>query len=46
MNALNILEQYATQYGWDSETMLEIVCDYIDNQDSSQAFTDFLQQQQ
>ncbi len=40
-----ILEEYATKSGWDIDAMLDIACEYIENQDSAEAFKDFVAEQ-
>jgi hypothetical protein len=44
MDAKDILEKNAVRTGWNVDSMLEIACRYIDNQQSSAAFADFVSQ--
>lgn len=40
-----ILDKYAAKTGCDIEAMLDIACEYIENQGSNDAFEDFVAQQ-
>lgn len=40
--ALDILESFAEQTGWNTDSMLALICDYVDNQCSPEAFADFV----
>lgn len=42
MSALKLLEDVAEYAGWDTEAMLDAACQYIDNQQSEEAFDDFI----
>jgi hypothetical protein len=42
MAARDILEEHAASTGWNVDSMLEIVCAYVDNQQSNDAFEDFV----
>ena len=44
MDAKDILEKIAARTGWNPDSMLEIACRYIDNQQSAAAFEDFVSQ--
>lgn len=37
-----ILEEYAERMGWNEDSQLEILCDYIENQQNPDAFDDYL----
>lgn len=39
-----LLEQYAQRTGWNVESMLDILCDYVDNQGSHDVLADYLQE--
>ena len=41
----SILDQYADQQGWNDQTKITLLCRYIANQQSDDAFADFLAQQ-
>jgi hypothetical protein len=45
MAARDIIEQIAHDTGveWNEDSMIDILCDYIDNQDSMEAFEDYVQ---
>lgn len=43
MSAREILEEIAEEKGWTKKTMLDLCLEYIDNQDSDDAFQDFLE---
>ena len=45
MSALQILQDISEKSGsnWNDQSMLEIMAEYIDNQKSDDAFTDFVQ---
>jgi hypothetical protein len=42
MTAYDTLMMYADDVGWDSTSMIYVLCRYIDNQQSLDAFADFL----
>ena len=46
MNAMQCLSDISDKYelDWDADSMLEIVCEYIDNQKDFDAFKDFLEE--
>lgn len=41
-NAHEIAQTIAEQQGWTPSTLLDVVLDYVTNQDSDEAFTDYL----
>ena len=41
-----ILREFSARTGWNEETMLELACQYIDNQSDSAGFEDFLAEQE
>lgn len=43
MAAREILEEIAEDHGWTKRTMLDLCLEYIDNQQSDDAFQDFLE---
>ena len=43
MDALDILETASGKTGWNTDSMLEIACQYIDNQGDNACFQDFVQ---
>lgn len=45
MNAKDILEEYAEETGWDAASKIELLCQYIDNQQNNSALRDFLKGQ-
>lgn len=45
MHAEAILNEYADRAGWDESSMLFICLEYIDNQQSNDAFEDFVRRQ-
>jgi hypothetical protein len=42
MDARSILEKYADKAGWNKDSMLDILCEYIDNQFDNQTLKEFL----
>jgi len=42
MAARAILDELAERTGWNTGTMLDLLCEYIDNQMSDEALEDFL----
>jgi len=44
MSAEKILNEYGDQQGWNDESKLSLCQEYIDNQDSEAAFSDFVAQ--
>ena len=43
MSAQSIIDLYATSTGWNEDSIIDILCEYIDNQSSPEAFEDFVQ---
>ena len=41
-DAQSVLEEFASRAGWNTHSMLEIACRYIDNQMTEAAFRDFV----
>jgi hypothetical protein len=39
----SIAREIQTREGWTDETLLDVVLDYIENQNSSEAFKDYLE---
>lgn len=46
MSVLTIVEEYAKRNGWSERDVIEILCDYIDNQKSEAVLEDHLRQAQ
>ena len=46
MNAETIFDRFAHEQGWDMDSQVTILLRYIDNQQSDEAFKDFLREQQ
>jgi hypothetical protein len=44
MNAYPVLLRCAGECGWGDETMLAVVCEYVDNQCNADAFAEFAAQ--
>lgn len=44
MGAYTVLSMYASEQGWTEATELEVACQYIDRQQSDEAFEDFVAQ--
>lgn len=44
MSAKSILESVARKTGWNESSMLEILCDFIDNHDDDDCFEDFVRE--
>lgn len=42
MSTRSLLEQFAEKHEWDTNDMLDILCDYIDNQQNEDSFEDHL----
>ena len=42
MNSQEILAKHWPQTGWDTDSMLAIICEYVDNQGAEDAFADFV----
>ncbi len=40
-----LLQKYAEEAGWDTSSMVDVLCEYIDNQDDFDTFEAFLKQQ-
>ena len=45
MPTIDIFEEFVPETGWNTDAMLALACEYIDNQQSADAFRDFLEQQ-
>jgi len=43
--ARDLIDQFGEQCGWNAESKIDLLCDYINNQQSADALQDFLQQQ-
>ena len=46
MSARDIFQHYVDEQGWDQDSQIELLLRYIDNQNSTDAFEDFLLQAQ
>lgn len=46
MSTRSLLEQFAEKHEWDTNDMLDILCDYIDNQQNEDSFEDHLLHQE
>lgn len=44
MSAESILNEIGDQQGWNDHSKIQLLCQYIDNQQSDDALADFLQQ--
>lgn len=42
MTSQEILAKHWPQTGWDTDSMLDIICEYVDNQGANDAFADFV----
>lgn len=42
MSSRDLLEDAGLRAGWTINTMLDVICDYVDNQDSDAALEDYL----
>jgi hypothetical protein len=42
MDAWSVLEQFTSKQGWNEETQLALVMEYIENQQDHDAFAEFL----
>ncbi len=45
MSARSIIDSFDSRVGWDDNSKIELLCQYIDNQQSDDALQDFLEQQ-
>jgi len=42
MNAMQILEEAVDHTGWNENSMLHVICEYVDNQNNNDTFEDFV----
>jgi hypothetical protein len=45
MDSRDTLQQFIESQGWDDESIITLLCAYIDNQQDNDTLRDFLQQQ-
>ncbi|HXS23392.1 MAG TPA: hypothetical protein VN719_04120 [Gemmatimonadales bacterium] len=45
MSAQTILDSFDDRTGWDDESKIHLLCQYIENQGDNDCFRDFLEQQ-
>lgn len=45
MDAQTILETAAETTGWNTQSMLDMICEYVDNQGDNGCFQDFINEQ-
>lgn len=43
MSARDILENYAARNGWDLDSMLTVICEYVDCQKDNEGFREFVE---
>jgi len=46
MSAESILDEIGDEQGWNDQSKIELLCQYIDNQGDNDCFADFLRTQQ
>jgi hypothetical protein len=46
MSARDIVEEYADRNGWDDESIIVLLCDYVENQQSNDALEDYLRERE
>ena len=42
MGAMDILLRAAERTGWNTDSMLDVLCDYVDNQQADDALEDYV----
>lgn len=45
MDSRDIIDEFIESQGWDDDSVITLLCRYIDNQSDPDTFRDFLQQQ-
>lgn len=44
MDTLNVIHEFMASQGWDDDSVIGVLCDYIDSQKEAQSFREFAQQ--